>query len=162
MTAKRKSAFRNGLCFLLAKQLKDTRTDIHDAVWSDRQSDLQIKVQNGHATNDQWLAFLHERLNNETKGTSAYQQAKGTLMNETYNIGSKRLQDRMAAGDATPDDMIAFLRGYQVSMNPGSQKWQDIQATILDLRVRGTTINAAQDPNTLGNGRGGHWVVTVK
>lgn len=117
---------------------------------ADQDDDWARRLQNGTATNAEYLRYLQRRVDFFPKGSSDRRSARDAFLQASYEFGEAELIRQVDAGDAQASDLVDFYRGYQGSMLPGSQKYLDIQTKITNLLIEGAPALG------IGDGVGGY------
>lgn len=127
-----------------AQEMQRSIEDLTKRLQSDeiarQDSIMYARQQAGTVSTSEYLTYLRERVTKETPGTSGYRQARTTLLNETFRLGEDRVLDKLETGDIEAGEAIGFYRGYMASMDPGSEKYRDLQKRIDNLTKTGAAL----------------------
>lgn len=119
--------------------------------------------QEGKIGDDEWLRFLHQRVQSAEPGSEEQRAAKHDLVMETFRITENKLIYDVQVNGADPHELIRFYKTSLVSMDHDSARALDIQQKIQNLELHGVNgINLAgpspesTDPSNYGHFVGGN------
>lgn len=127
---------------------------------------MQSDHEAGRIGDDEWLGYLHRRVQRAKPGTTERIQARDAFLNESFRLARTRLERQVANGSRDVSDLIDFHQSSLVVMDLDSSRAQSVLAEIERLRAQGfeglderlDISGSATTPRALGRG-GGHWVL---
>ena len=91
--------------------------------------------QEGRISDDQWLHYLHQRVQDTPKGSSERKSAEDDLVMETFRVTENQLVHDVQVNGADPKTLIRFYQTSLASMDHSSARGLDIQTKIQNLQL---------------------------
>lgn len=123
-----------------------------------RDADMADRVARGTVSTDEWLKYMHQRVQDYPKGSSERRAAETQWLNAAFDAGEQNLLQKLDGGLIETQEVVDFYRQYMGTMDAGSAKYLEIQKRVNDLLVGGTSTLALFNQNVGGYAGGGHWV----
>jgi hypothetical protein len=134
------------------RALRDQRATIEEDVWARRASNMRVALDEGQASEEDYIAFLYERSQSLPKGSTARQQARSEFLSETFRLGEARIENGIRSGELEADAAVDFYQGYLATMQPTAQKYSEIMEKIRGYRLAAVESVPFTAP---GAGKGG-------
>ena len=125
------------------KTMVSQRQDLADNVKAKNEATTEAKVQGQRATgkmSDQaYLHYLKGVYAAQQPGTTDAINAGNRLRDFTFSLAEDKLRFDVAHKRRPVGDLIRFYRSYQHGMNPGSERWRQLQTAIDSLGGTGSS-----------------------
>lgn len=123
------------------KDLNRWREDFAKAFHADEQAEKYAAkyaaYQEGKLNDDQWLNFLHQRVQDAPRGSEERRSAQHDVVMESFRIAENRITYNVAVNGAPVKQLINFYENALRTMDRGSGRALDLRQRIHDLKLRG-------------------------
>ncbi len=136
------------------------REDFAKAFHADEQAEKYAAkyaaYQEGRLSDDEWLGFLHQRVQDAPKGSEERRSAQHDVVMESFRIAENRITYNVAVNGAPVKNLITFYENALKTMDRGSGRALDIRQRIHDLKLQGVAGidlgGASANPDHAGPG----------
>lgn len=136
------------------KQLAQGLESFNDAVKSQEDAlkyeQMQSRHANGGVSDEDYLAFLRDRVKSEERGTVEYIRARDTYLTESFAITERDLTQAVIDGKRPVQDLIDFKVSALASMDLDSSRALQLQQEIANLRSTGLEALDIGQPQGMG------------
>ncbi len=110
----------------------------------------------GHKSDASYLLYLKRRLDGMTATDPDRARFEKAYQDGMFSLAEDKLRYDVEHGRRPASDMVAFLRTYQATLNPGSKLWRDTQNAIESWRkAGGSSSGGGGAASSKGIGAGG-------
>lgn len=134
------------------KALKNQREDLAERVKGEArqkaEADMAGKRAAGKVSDKAYLDFRRADYAAQMPGTAEAISSGNQLRDFTFSLAEDKLRFDVQKGTRPPSALISFYETYQRGMNPGSERWRQLQGAIDSLKGGGRSSGG-------GGGRSG-------